>query len=125
MITTKVTRINGRFHVRLYNANMEVLDEMACDLKCDIGYVCYELMRWYCKLGGNSSYAKATRHRNKYNGPKGRIYYRNELENEKSPASIKWVDIEKLESILALMKRGKSLDDQFEFITEENGKDKK
>ena len=36
-----------------------------------------------------------------------------------------WDDIEKLESILALMKRGKSLDDQFEFITEENGKDKK
>lgn len=35
-----------------------------------------------------------------------------------------WDDIEKLESILALMKRGKSLDDQFEFITEENGKDK-
>jgi hypothetical protein len=28
-----------------------------------------------------------------------------------------WDDIEKLESILMLMKEGKSLDDQFEFIT--------
>lgn len=30
-----------------------------------------------------------------------------------------WDDIEKLESILMLMKDGKSLDDQFEFITKE------
>ena len=35
-----------------------------------------------------------------------------------------WDDIEKLESILALMKRGKSLDDQFEFINEEDAEDK-
>ncbi len=72
----KVTSINGRFHARLLNTDTgKVLDEMACTLRCDIGFICNYMLRWHDKLGGTSPMAQASRDRNKFRCPEGKIIY--------------------------------------------------
>ncbi len=72
-----VTHINHRWHARLIVGG-EVFDEMACELKCDIGFICREMYRWYDKTGGVSQAAAAARHR--HTRPAlGRIWYRKDL----------------------------------------------
>lgn len=79
--TIKVTKIKSRWHSRLYYKG-KVLDEMACELKEDIGWICREMLRWFDKLGGNSEFAKAARHRqtNKI----GKVWYKTQLEARKT-----------------------------------------
>lgn len=75
----KVTRINNRYHARLYDGDV-VLDEMACEEKCDIGWICREMLRWYDKgLFPVSKMASAARERH-INPPKSRVWYKVQLE---------------------------------------------
>ena len=83
-IEIKVVTINNRYHARLYKGE-KVLDEMACEHKEDIGYICRTMLRWYDKMGGNSTFAKQARKRlNAQNCfPIGKIWYKNKLDEEK------------------------------------------
>ena len=77
-LTTKTTKINGRYHNRLYK-NGIVIDEVACSLKIDIGF-CYRwMLRWHDKCGGLSKMASSSRIRNNKNKinihPVGKIWY--------------------------------------------------
>ena len=80
----KVTRINNRYHARLINATtQEVLDEMACQLRRDVGWISREMLRWYSKLGGQSQFAEAARDRqNNSTIPVGKTWTRLQLEEE-------------------------------------------
>ena len=81
---TKVTIINGRFHCRLLWNGDEVLNEMACALKQDVGYCIKYMLRMYDKLGGVSMMADASRHRQKGESaqqslPKGKVWYPSQM----------------------------------------------
>jgi hypothetical protein len=60
-----------------------VRDEMACELRIDIGYICRQLLRWDDKCGGVSLYASNSRDRlskeTNRGKPMGKIWYRNAL----------------------------------------------
>lgn len=76
----KVTKINGRWHARLLEGT-KVNSEMACARREDIGYICRELLRWYDKCGGGSTYAGKSRERlntketNIRTSPLGKIWH--------------------------------------------------
>lgn len=79
-----VTRIGTKWHCRLTNIlTGSVLDEVACELKEDVGYCCYILLRWHDKCGGSSPMAMATRKRQKHQGPLGKVWHTAELERHK------------------------------------------
>jgi hypothetical protein len=79
----KTTRINDRWHCRLYCGN-RVIDEMACDSSIDIGWVCRELLRWFNKIGDTTDYSHSARVRqNSARPPIGKIWYSNALERER------------------------------------------
>lgn len=61
-LEVKVTRIKNRWHARLIQDD-KLLDEMACQCRQDIGYICRQMMRWFNKTGGVSQYAKKARDR--------------------------------------------------------------
>ncbi len=81
----KVTKIHAKWHARL-SFDDAVIDEMACDIRQDIGYICQEMMRWADKVGGDK-YTSSTRHRRDSKAenyienqkPVGNIWYANEL----------------------------------------------
>lgn len=77
MLKLKVTRISDRWHARLYRDD-NIIDEMACNLQCDIGYICREMLRWYDKLGEIDDFAAAARRR-QLCSPVGRIWYKHQL----------------------------------------------
>ena len=68
----KVTKIKDRWHASLIKDG-KVIDEMACALKEDIGWISREMLRWYDKLGGISKFASAARHRQTA-GSKGQVW---------------------------------------------------
>jgi hypothetical protein len=74
----KVTKIGKRFHARLF-LNENLIDEMACDLKIDIGYICREMLVWFDKIGRSSDYSSFSRKRQN-SKPLGKIWYKNQLE---------------------------------------------
>ena len=77
----KVTKIKNRYHARLF-VNGKLSDEMACELRSDIGWICREMMRWCDKLGaGNKHTDSARRRHNKDSAPRGKILYYNEIQN--------------------------------------------
>lgn len=79
--TTKVTKINDRWHVRLIHIeDGSIVDEMACDNKENISYLCFVMLRWADKMGWVSPMALASRKRQDkmYKAP-GIIWYRKEL----------------------------------------------
>ena len=78
-LTTKVTKIKNRWHIRLLGDNGKIWDEMACDTRANIGWCCAEMLRWYDKLGGNCKMAASSRHRGKRVLNPGKIWYRNRL----------------------------------------------
>ena len=82
----KVTRINNRYHARLINATtQEVLDEMACQLRRDVGWISREMLRWHSKLGNQSKFAEAARDRqNNSVLPAGRTWTRLQLKEERN-----------------------------------------
>ena len=84
ILEIKVTRIKNRWHVRLKHIDGRVIDEMACELKEDISYICSEMLRWADKLGWASPMANAarTRRNKKYRKRQGKIWYRVHLEKE-------------------------------------------
>ena len=73
----KVTRIKNRWHARMF-VNGEVRDEMACENRIDIGYICKTMLRWFDKCGGMSKFASAARQRLD-RGPYGRVWYQGHL----------------------------------------------
>lgn len=77
----KVTKIKNRWHARLLVAD-KVYDEMACEVRSDIGYICKTMLRWYDKTGGCSKFAHAARQRLNKCFPTGRIWYRAHLGNK-------------------------------------------
>jgi hypothetical protein len=78
-LTTKVTTINGRHHIRLVSGE-KVLSEVACKLKEDIGWCCAYLLRWHAKLGGTEEIAWSSRHRGKRSvHPKGKVWYPSQI----------------------------------------------
>ena len=74
----KVTRVGTRWHARMLVGGV-VRDEMACQLREDIGWICREMLRWYQKMGGASRFAAAARKR-QISGAKGRVWWRGSLE---------------------------------------------
>ena len=79
-LTTKITKINGKYHCRLYDKG-KVFEELACALKKDIPFCITYMLRWYDKLGGTSTLAKASRNRNalKPQIVTGKIWYPRQL----------------------------------------------
>ncbi len=78
----RVTRINNRWHARLFY-NDVCIDEMACENKLDIGWVCREMLRWYAKgLYPLSEFAEAARRR-QTSRPFRKIWYKGQLENQR------------------------------------------
>jgi hypothetical protein len=83
-LTTKVTKINGRYHCRLLNKT-KVVDEMACEERVDIGYCMRWMLRMHDKCGGVSLMADASRHRRDAEGGwknaevVGKVWYPNQI----------------------------------------------
>jgi len=73
----KVTKIANRWHARM-TIEGTVRDEMACELRCDIGWICREMLRWHQKMGGESAFANAARRR-QTGAAKGRIWRQRDL----------------------------------------------
>ena len=91
--STKVTRINNRWHCRLFVGD-KLIDEMACEYRTDVGYCCRTMMRWYDKACGGNEHSRAVRDRmwnkEKYpNGPEGRVWYYPELIAERNRRGLK------------------------------------
>lgn len=80
-LTTKVTKIENRWHCRLMKGDV-VFDEMACYKQTDIGYCFKEMLRWYDKMGWTDSpMASASRDRQKLNSPEGKILHSSHFQN--------------------------------------------
>ncbi len=61
-LSMKVTTINGWHHAQL-SKDGKVIDEMRCDDKRDIKWICREMLRWFSKMGGCSRWAESARNR--------------------------------------------------------------
>jgi hypothetical protein len=72
-LTTKVTRINGRWHARLL-VDGKVYDEVAVYNRIDIGWACRTMLRWLDKNGWGDAFSSAARKRN-IRGPFGQVDY--------------------------------------------------
>lgn len=78
--TIKVTRIGKRWHARLFHPDGRIIDEMACVLRDDIGWICREMLRWYDKAGWLPLSRHAMSARRRHNTPRnGQVWYRNQL----------------------------------------------
>lgn len=77
-----VTKISNRWHARL-SLNNEIVDEMACQQRLDIGWICREMLRWAAKTGNCSEFASAARRR-QLKGPIGRVWWQGSLEANKA-----------------------------------------
>ena len=73
----KVTKIGKRWHARLIN-NGVILDEMACALKEDIGWICREMLRWQDKLGNSNDWTSSARKRQTSQSI-GKVWFRKSL----------------------------------------------
>lgn len=69
----KVTKIKNRYHCRLFRLD-KAIDEVACELRLDIGYVCRDMLRTVDKCGCGDDFTSAARYRNKV-GPIGKIFW--------------------------------------------------
>lgn len=77
---TKVTKIENRWHTRLILIETkEIVDEMACDTRRNIGYCIHTMLRWADKLGWGSPMAHASRARGGPPLAPGKIWYGNYL----------------------------------------------
>lgn len=71
-----VTRIHKRWHARLFFQG-NLVDEMACANRVDIGWICRQMLRWQDKAGGNK-FTSAARKRI-VRGPVGQVWYSGQL----------------------------------------------
>lgn len=74
----KVTRINNRYHARLF-INGNLYDEMACQYRSDIGWICREMLRWADKNGFSNDHTSSARGRQDTQITHGKVWYRNRL----------------------------------------------
>lgn len=75
----RVTKIGRRWHARLLKGEV-VLDEMACENRQDIGWICREMMRWADKGFDQDQFTAASRERHNEDGrPVGKVWYQNKL----------------------------------------------
>ena len=78
-MNVKVTKIKNRWHARLIHGGV-VEDEMACELRQDVGWICREMMRWADKSLIQDQFTAASRERhNEDRQPVGRIWYQKSL----------------------------------------------
>ena len=78
ILTTKVTRINNKYHCRLLN-NKLVCHEVVCKEKKDISFCVSYMLRWFDKYNNQySKMARASRERAtlKPRHPIGKIWYK-------------------------------------------------
>lgn len=85
----KTTKIRNKWHARLIKDDV-ILDEMACEYKMDVGFICREMLRWYDKLGGTSKFASKARTR-QTEEPIGKVWTRTDLKEGKE----KWIALKK------------------------------
>lgn len=78
----KVTRIGKRWHARLMEAGI-VLDEMACVVKEDIGWICREMLRWQDKCGNGNEWTASARVRHNGERRNDIVFYHQELKKKK------------------------------------------
>ena len=78
--TIIVTKISNKYHARLYQTD-NILDEMACSLKEDIGWISREMLRWQDKLGNANHQTHSARIRQTL-PPKGKVYTKIQLERK-------------------------------------------
>jgi hypothetical protein len=76
-LSLKVTRIGNRWHARLLDDD-KVLDEMACNSRLDLKFICKEILRRYNQCERLSRFFKAARKR-QIQGPHGRVWYMTQL----------------------------------------------
>ena len=62
-ITIKVTNLKKGWGIRLYNKDGTINSGTFVKFRTEIGPACRDLLRWYDKMGGDSKYAYASRHR--------------------------------------------------------------
>ncbi len=74
----KVVKIKNKWHARLFGENNEILDEMACSLKEDIGWICREMLRWQDKCWNSTEWTRAARKRQVL-PPVGKIWFKKQL----------------------------------------------
>lgn len=75
----KVTKIRNRWHARLKNKD-SVIDEMACTVKQDVGWICREMLRWADKGFHQDQFTHAGRIRHNADSlPLGKIWYQAHL----------------------------------------------
>lgn len=81
----KVTKINGRYHIRLFREG-SLHDESAVQLRCDIGYACRDMLRWYDKMCYEpfSKMAISARHRGKNHLLRGKLWPKHKLEYDRN-----------------------------------------
>ena len=78
MIVIKVTRIKERYHARLFYKD-KVYDEMACQTRRDMGWICREMLRWFSKSSGIiNDFAESARNR-QIGRPVGKVWYKKDL----------------------------------------------
>jgi len=81
----KVTKINNRYHARLVKLG-KCIDEMACELREDIGYISRYMIRIEDKSGGDE-FTSASRYRlntnpDNFGGPKGKVWHSSRIQME-------------------------------------------
>lgn len=76
-LSITVTKIRNRWHARLFDGGT-VIDEMACEDKRDIGWICREMLRWADKLGRSTDWTRSARRRQQA-GPRGRVWFCRQL----------------------------------------------
>jgi hypothetical protein len=69
----KVTHIGNKYDARLFRGT-GLRDEMACEEKQDIGWICREMLRWASRTGSGSKLAESARSR-QTGKPKGKVFY--------------------------------------------------
>jgi len=69
----KVTKIGNEWHARLFNEEGIVIDEYACKLKEDIGWICREMLRWQDKMGNTNDQTQFARIRQVL-APTGKVW---------------------------------------------------
>lgn len=70
-----VRHIGNRYSAQLKDHG-KIIDHMMCESKRDIGWICREMLRWFCKLGGDSKWARSARTRqNTSPPPAGKVWY--------------------------------------------------
>lgn len=74
----KVTRINKRYHARLF-VNGDLYDEMACEYRTDVGFICRQMLRNADKMGVYNAHTESARKRITSTNTHGKIWYRNKL----------------------------------------------